>query len=293
SGEPIRAKEKIDEALAVLKALGLPRGQQNERSALVLLALLSLEPSTRWSKAGQPMIGVTPIMDFIAKHYGKKYAPNTRETVRRQTIHQFMDAGLIVENPDDPSRPINSPKAVYQIETGALELLRTVSERGWDKGLRSYLTSVETLTKRYAREREMQRIPLKLAPGKEITLSPGGQNVLIREIIEQFCPRFTPGGTPVYVGDTDEKLAYFDKELLRILGVEVDAHGKMPDVVIYHKGKGWLVLIEAVTSHGPVDAKRRGELEALFKDCEAGLVYVTAFLTRKAMMKYLGDISWE
>jgi len=94
-------------------------------------------------------------------------------------------------------------------------------------------------------------------------------------------------------GDTAEKLAYFDKELLRNLGVEVNAHGKMPDVVVYHSEKGWLVLIEAVTSHGPVDAKRRGELEALFKGCKAELVYVTAFLTRRAMVKYLDDISWE
>jgi adenine-specific DNA-methyltransferase len=292
SGEPIRAKEKTEAALAVLRSLGLPRGQQNERSALVLLALLGLEPAAAWSSAGQPMIGVTPIMEFIAKHYGKQYAPNTRETVRRQTIHQFIDAGLIAKDPDR-SRPINSPKAVYQIAPAALELLRTFGAAGWDERLRVYLTSVETLTVRYAREREMERIPLTLAPGKEISLSPGGQNVLVKQIIEEFCPRFTPGAKPVYVGDTGEKWAFFDGDLLRKLGVDVDAHGKMPDVVIYHQKKGWLVLIEAVTSHGPVDAKRRRELEALFKGSKAGLVYVTAFLDRRAMTKYLGDISWE
>ena len=33
-------------------------------------------------------------------------------------------------------------------------------------------------------EREMKRIPLTLAPGKVITLSPGGQNVLVKKIIE-------------------------------------------------------------------------------------------------------------
>ncbi|MGH9365311.1 MAG: BsuBI/PstI family type II restriction endonuclease [Thermoanaerobaculia bacterium] len=293
SGEPIWAREKIEAALAVLKSLSLPRGQQNERSALVLLALIALEPRTPWSEAGQPMTGVTSIMEFIAKHYGKQYAPNTRETVRRQTIHQFMDAGLILANPGRPSRPVNSPKAVYQIEAGALELLRTFGSSVWDKRLRTYLSSVDTLTKRFAREREMERIPLALAPGKEITLSPGGQNVLVKEIIEQFCPRFTPGAKTVYVGDTDEKWAYFDKDVLRSLGVEVDAHDKMPDVVVYHKEKSWLVLIEAVASHGPVDAKRRGELETLFKGCKVGLVYVTAFLTRRAMVKYLNDISWE
>lgn len=293
SGEPIRAKEKVEEALGVLRALGLPRGQQNERSALVLLALLALEPGTPWANAGNPMIGVTPIMNFIAKHYGRQYAPNTRETVRRQTIHQFMDAGFTIANPDLPSRPVNSPKAVYQIEAGALKLLRTFGSTEWDKSVRAYLTSVETLKKRYARERAMERIPLTLTSGKTISLSPGGQNVLIKEIIEEFCPRFTPGGKPVYVGDTDEKWAYFDEDLLRSLGIIVDSHGKMPDVVIYHEAKGWLVLIEAVTSHGPVNPKRRNELEALFRGSRAGAVYVTAFLTRKAMMKYLDDISWE
>lgn len=56
---------------------------------------------------------------------------------------------------------------------------------------------------------------------------------------------------------------------------------------------GWLLLIEAVTSHGPVDAKRHGELAALFGSSSAGLVYVTAFPDRSTMGKYLGDISWE
>ena len=67
----------------------------------------------------------------------------------------------------------------------------------------------------------------------------------------------------------------------------------MPDVVIYHVKKKWLVLIEAVTSHGPVDGKRRDELKRLFRRLQGGLVFVTAFLDRAAMVKYLGDISWE
>ncbi len=67
----------------------------------------------------------------------------------------------------------------------------------------------------------------------------------------------------------------------------------MPDVIAYIEKKNWLVLIEAVTSHGPVDAKRRNELKALFKSSRAGLVFVTAFLDRRSMVKYLSDISWE
>lgn len=286
-------KERIEEALTVLRDLGFPRRQLNERSALTLLALLDLRPDTPWSEAGEPLRGITQLMDFFAKHYGKRYAPNTRETVRRQTVHQYLEAGLIVANPDDPSRPTNSGKTVYQIETGALKLLRDFGGKGWEKQLETYLSSRETLRQRYAQERRMKRIPVTLGPDKTITLSPGGQNVLVEKILSEFCPRYTPGGRPVYVGDTDEKWAYFDEELLSSLGVRIEAHGKMPDVVVYHVERNWLVLVEAVTSHGPVDPKRRNELKTLFRDCSAGLVFVTAFLTRKVMMKYLNEIAWE
>ncbi len=291
--DPVKAKQRIEETQVILTALGLPKAQQNERSALTLLALLDLPPNAAWPKASAPLRGITPIMDWFAEHYGKRYAPNTRETVRRQTVHQLMEAGIVIANPDQLTRPINSGKTVYQVEKGALELLRTYGTKAWDKNLRTWLSSVETLKARYARERNMARIPLTLITGETIDLSPGGQNVLIKEIIDEFCPRFTAGGKPVYIGDTDTKWAYFDESTLAQLGVRVDLHGKMPDVVIYHVEKNWLVLIEAVTSHGPVDGKRRDELKRLFKDCTAGLVLVTAFLDRSAMVKYLSDISWE
>jgi hypothetical protein len=38
------AAKKLEEALAVVKALGLPRAQHNERSALCLLALCNMTP---------------------------------------------------------------------------------------------------------------------------------------------------------------------------------------------------------------------------------------------------------
>ena len=139
--------------MEILKALDLPTGQQNERSALTLLALLDLRPETPWAEAKDPLMGITPIMDFCRDHYGRQYAPNTRETFRRQTMHQFVDAGLAVPNPDDPSRPVNSPKFCYQIEPTALELLKTYGTPAWGDGLKAYLRSVETLRQRYARAR--------------------------------------------------------------------------------------------------------------------------------------------
>src|SRR5262245_54177136 len=97
----------IDHAQKILISLGLPRAQQNERSALCLLALLDLRPSRRWMEAQNPLMGITPIMDWIRENYEKAYAPNTRETVRRQTMHQFVEAGIALYNPDKPDRPVN------------------------------------------------------------------------------------------------------------------------------------------------------------------------------------------
>jgi hypothetical protein len=152
---------------------------------------------------------------------------------------------------------------------------------------------VKTLTKLYEREREIQRLPVKLADGQEIKLSPGGQNILVKKIVEDFCALFTPGGQIIYVGDTQLKWSFYDAKSLEAIGVKIDEHGKMPDIVVHHIKKSWLVLIEAVTSHGPVNPKRRQELKELFSGSSAGLVFVTAFIDRHAMLKYLNDISWE
>lgn len=283
----------IEDAHQILISLGLPRAQQNERSALCLLAILNLTPGKGWEQAENPLIGITPIMDWARDHYQKEYKPNTRESVRRQTMHQFCDAGVACYNPDKPDRPVNSPKAVYQIEPAALILLRTFGTPAWHDNLSAYLSERQTLVAKYAKEREQNRIPVEIAPGKEITLSPGEHSELIRAIIEDFAPRFAPGSVLVYAGDTGDKWGYFDAALLAELGVDVDSHGKMPDVVLHFVEKNWLLLVESVTSHGPVDGKRHAELAKLFAGSKAGLVYVTAFPNRSIMGRYLPEIAWE
>lgn len=285
--------EYIEAARQIIISLGLPRAQQNERSALCLLALLNLTPGKAWDDAENPLMGITPIMDWAREHYGKDYAPNTRETVRRQTMHQFVAAGIAQYNPDHPRRPVNSPKAVYRIEPATLALLRDFGSPQWEIKLAVYLAGRETLTAKYASEREQHRIPVRIAPGKEISLSPGEHSELIRAIIEDFAPRFAPGSVLIYAGDTGDKWGYFDAALLAGLGVDVDAHGKMPDVVLHYTGKNWLLLVESVTSHGPVDGKRRSELARLFAASTDGLVYVTAFPNRAVLGRYLGEIAWE
>ena len=168
----MKSSEHINNAHKILVSLGLPRAQQNERSALCLLALLNITPKKKWAEAENPLMGITPIMNWIRNNYEKDYAPNTRETFRRQTMHQFVDAGVALYNPDKPDRSVNSPGAVYQIAPATLTLLRTFATRHWHANLTAYLAGQQTLAASYAKERKHNLVPVQIAPGKKIKLKP-------------------------------------------------------------------------------------------------------------------------
>lgn len=285
--------KRIDQAKRVLAMLNMPKAQQNDRTAYMLLALSNLSPKAKWMNAdGATRWRTVEIMQWLRDHYAKDYAPNSRETLRRSSLHQMIDAGLVRYNPDDPGRPVNSPDSCYQISPEALALLRQFGGKGWDAALAAFLKVQPGLAAKYGKARELSQVPVAI-PGGPLALSPGAHSRLIRDIIEQFAPRFVRGAMLLYVGDTGDKHGYFDRDALAALGVVVEDGGKLPDVVLHDVSRNWLILAEAASSHGPVDAKRHGELSRLFTNSTAGLVYVSAFPSRAVMRKYLADIAWE
>jgi hypothetical protein len=268
-GKP-RGARKLKEARNILRALGFGPKQSNEVAGYCLLAMLDLGPHDKWETAKEPLRGITPVIDFVARKYRLRYAPNTRETIRDEAVKYFVEEGLLIKNPDDPERPTNSGKTVYQIEPTALRLCRSFRTEKWDSALNRYLATREGIKRQLQRARDLARIPVKLPTGERITLSPGGQNPLIKAFIEQFCPRFVPGGVVLYAGDAESKFQHFDRKCFADIGVEIDSAAKMPDVVVHDRKRQWLVIGEAVTS-----------------------VFVTAFEDRAAMRRFLTQISWE
>ena len=286
---------KITEAQEILKALGLPAAQQNEMSALTLLALCSIKEDTPWADATRTSHRITKeIMAFVNENYkaDAPYAPNTRETFRRQVLHQFIQAGVANYNPDDPTLPVNSPKAHYAITQEALEVAQSYGTKNWDSRTQQFAVEYEILRDRYAAERDMHRIPLVIE-GNEYYLSPGAHNEVQAAVVEEFAPRFAPGGKLLYIGDTEDKDLYVNPAGLEALNLPITEHSKLPDIVISDDKREWLFLVEVVTSHGPVSAKRVVELEEFTKDCPYGIVYVTAFPNAKEFKKHVDDIAWE
>lgn len=239
------------------------------------------------------MLTTRDLMDWMRDEYGRDYAANTRETVRRFTLHQFVQAAMVETNADQPDRPTNSPKWNYRVTGPALAAIQNYGTPGWDIARDTYLDAQPGLVEAYAKRRDLDLIPVTLPGGGEVRLSPGGQNVLIQQMVTEFCPRFTPGGEVLYVGDSSAKWAHFDADTFADLGVSVTSHGKMPDLVVYQRERDWLFLMEACSSHGPVDAKRQVELAHLFAGSSAGLIYVSCFPSRAVMRQYLADVAWE
>jgi type II restriction enzyme len=285
---------KIKEAQRILAELGLPKAQQNEISALTLLALCGIKESDSWKNAERASLKVTKgIMAFMAKYYKRRYAPNTRETVRRQVLHQFVQARLADYNPDNPQLPVNSPNAHYAISKPALEVIRTFGTKNWPPAVAALKAEVGELQKRYVKDRDLTLIPLKLSTGTIIRLSPGKHNQVQAAVVNEFAARFAKGSMLLYLGDTAKKDLHLDSKMLKKLGIPIDQHSKLPDVVIYEPTKNWLYLIEAVTSHGPITPKRILELEDLLKNCPAGRVYVSAFPDFAEFKRHTSDLAWE
>ncbi len=293
---------KIDEAKQILKELGLPGKQQNNRSALVLLALCHLKEEDKWKNAKPVSMSVVGnkdnakyegVLRFISEHYGVKYAENSRETIRRQTLHQFVQAGILHHNPENPELPTNSKDNHYRLTPEALDVIRAYGSKKWKKELKSFLKNTGSLKEKYAGNRELKKIPLVLPDGKSVKFSPGKHNELQIAVILEFAPRFAPGSELLYIGDTANKDLFSDREKIEELGIPLDEHSKLPDVILIDRKRNWLFLIEAVTSHGPVSPKRLFELEEFLGKCTAGKIFVTAFPDFKTFKRHTNEIAWE
>ncbi|MFZ0889559.1 MAG: BsuBI/PstI family type II restriction endonuclease [Candidatus Binataceae bacterium] len=290
----MKRSDRIAEAQAILKALGLPQAQRNQISALTLLALCGIGVNDPWTQARREGRTVTKgVMDFIRQEYGVRYAPNTRETVRRQVLHQFVLGGLAEYNPFEPELPTNSPRAHYAISESALGAITFFGTDQWEAGVAGFLSQRTALIEMFERRRSRRLIPVRFPDGKLVKLSPGRHNRLQKAIVEQFAPQFLEDPKLLYLGDTARKNLYIHAEALKALHFPITEHDKLPDVVMYDEKRKWIFLVEAVTSHGPMSHKRVLELEQMLPDCSTGLIYVSAFSEMGEFRRRTSEIAWD
>lgn len=257
------------------------------------MALLDLKEDDSWSAAKRRLIRIHDILLFLKSSYNREYAENTRETIRRQTLHQFVQAGIADINSDDLSRPTNSPATVYSITSEALAVIKSFGTEKWKTELDQFIKQKGKLVDKYEKRRAERRITVELPKGASLILSPGSHNELQARIIEEFRPRFFPSSELIYVGDTARKMLFLNKEEAKKLNIPITQHDKLPDVVLYQSFKNILCLIEAVTSHGPITPKRQIELEEVLKNCKVKKIYVSVFPDFHQLKRHIDNVAWE
>lgn len=282
---------KVVEATEILKALGLPR--PNPKAAYTLLALANMNERKSWRSAERRSMRIHDVIHTIRDVFKVGYAENTREDFRKGILKPFEQARVVDRNPDNPKLATNSPLSHYALTSDALEVLRAYGLEDFDEKVKGFTAAHGSLAVAYAAIKQRNLVPVVLPSGEQLTLTPGKHNELQAAIISLFAPRFAPGAQLLYLGDAAQKTLRVAEKELEQLGITITKHDKLPDVLLYLPSKNWLLLIEAVTSHGPVSPKRLLELEKALQKSTAQRIYVTAFPDFKEFKRHVNDIAWE
>lgn len=284
----------VAEAKQILVDVGFKdRKNISDVTALVLIALAGMEPGMEWSKATNKKLTIRKgVMEHIAK-LGKKYAENSRETIRKEGVNALVAAGLAVKNPDTPSLPQNSSKTNYALTTDILSAMHRFGTSDWTKYAQKGRDESKLHAEAERRKRKRYSTEIQLPDGSNTRLSPGKHGLIIASILEEFIPRFIPEAIILYVSDTAQRMRWFNQDQTSKLGIKIDLANKLPDVIAFEQTTNSIIFIEAVDSGGEFTDQRVVELTNIFGATKHSLVFVTSFSSFHDFKRFSSRIAWD
>lgn len=287
----------------VLEAIDFPiesiKPVWRERTLKVVLAFAELTPGRTladakgWGDADHRLIRSRELIELLNNGWGEAISRGGYDIVRRESVKFLQAAGIVLKNPDDPSRAPNSPLTGYALSPEFAKLLRSFGAADWDSELGRFIQRAGSLRAIFRKHREMEMTPVVLPDGVEVQLSPGRHNVLQARVIEEFLPRYMPGCELVYLGDAEDRTLFRNDALAAEVGFFALDHQHLPDIVVFDRRRSWLTIIEAVDASGHLTALRMRELKALLVDARYPQVFVSAFLTYKVFSRFAAELAWE
>lgn len=301
------ADTKITEAAAILLAIDFPLGKdefrtklRQNRVCLILLAVADLTPSGSWKDAmvhgGEKESHAPKTRDIIIvlnKNYGTTISSGSYDDIRRKNLDYLVEAGLVVPSARRAGASTNDGTRGYAISKDAALLLHGYGTSKWPALVKQFRKTHTSLSTALQRPAKMGRVEVKIPDGQTLHLSAGPHNRIQKAVIEEFLPRFAQKPRVLYLGDTSKKDLLVDHARLKALGLDLNQHDRLPDIVVLDEARNWLFLIEAVHSSNPVGPLRHLALERLTAKCNVGIVFVSAFEDLKSFAKWASGISWE
>lgn len=286
----------LNEAREILKSIGMPKKLYNARSVMTFCACGEI-PDKDWNHVSEDYHGTHDIISFINTHFPNKanldasgYSENTRESIRKETLKPWTDAGIVQPK---PGLATNDRNNAYRFTAEFAALLRKYHTGQWEDGLSSFRASHTAYADQLRQIRHNERGYSVSYGNLSFELSLSKHNKLQKLILDEFAPEFMPGAELLYIGDTSDRNIHTNDERLHNLGVNVFAQsGKLPDIVLYDSHKDLIAFVEAYASTGEFSLRRIHEIKDLCST-QSEVAFITAFLTTKEMLKTYSKIAWD
>jgi len=297
--EPIR--KLLVGALDILESVGVPLDDLSvrrlEKMAMSFLAVCLLQVGKKWSEAKSIEDGehlrTREIITYINQHFEEDISLGSYDDIRRKDLVRLVGMGLVTKSANKPDADTNDGTRGYAVEASFASLVQAYDTDKWTSSLDSFEVDEDYLV-HFEGKRELQKLSVQLEEGVAVSLDDGPHNQIQKAVVEEFLPNYGYNATVLYLGDTSEKLMHKYSDRMVELGLNIEDRGMLPDIIAFSEGEKWLYLIEAVHSSNPLNPERCIELQrTILKNCPYGVVYVTAFLTRKDFIKWAPEIAWE
>ena len=210
----------INEALEILENVGIPLANKTNRSlermAVCFLAVAGV--TNDWKEAKENTnLKSRDIINIVNKHFEEKISSGSYDDIRRKDLKLLVLADLILNTGVNKGSATNDPTRGYALHPDFKRLIVNYNSAEWDKSLKAFNENRSNLSDILNRKRDIEKIPIKLPNGKLLQLSLGEHNILQKQIIEEFLPRYGSDCTVLYIGDTSNKKLYIEEEELKKL----------------------------------------------------------------------------
>lgn len=297
---PNKIKKLVNKLLDIFESIGIPLDATDrslERMAKACLAVGQIKHSfaEAISASNKIFMRSRDVIDFENKYYGENISPGSYDDIRRKDLKVLVEAGVVVNSSSTNIQSTNNQLRGYALSPIFADLLHNYDCPTWEKKLSDYIANQKSLKEEFRRLRDLDKIPVILPNGITLKLGKGEHNNLQKSIIEEFLPRYGFGASVLYIGDTDDKLLYLDKDSLDDIKFFELKHEELPDIIAYSKEKNLLYLIEAFHSTGEWNELRLRLIKQKLIDsgCTATPIYFTAFENKNSFRLKSKDIAWE
>jgi len=280
----------LEEVKDLLRELNLAPSFITDQTALTVLALADRKPRQGLLRGHSCLADgarIHDILGFARSDLGRKVAENTRESYRKTSLRPLIEAGWVVRH----QLATNDPNTYYRLSAELARLLEGAAGREREQILKRLRLGKASRR----RDRQKDGVSVRIPADQPFLLGPGLHNELAKDVVEVLAPALMKRPAVLYLGDTAPRAGFQDRTLMRRLNLPIDVRESLPDVILYDLDDA-LLVVEVVTSGGPIDSTRLDQLRNLTQGpAKLGvqIEYLTAFPTRRVFRSFVEQIAWE